>query len=193
MTIYKHNLPLIIVATAVLTLVLGILIHSGDSLIAKREVPFNPLMLKVSAQPVPDTKVEAPKTEPTPVVAPVTEVVAPAPVAPTPEPAPIAVAYVSGNCESFRPLVQKYFGSATEAAMIVMQKESSCNPTAVSETNDYGLFQLNGMQIFDPEANIAAAVKKYLSPRRGSTPNFSAWYAVCTPNQVPKYSGIWCN
>lgn len=104
-----------------------------------------------------------------------------------------AASGVSGNCESYRPLVQKYFGSATPAAMIVMSHESGCNPNAVSPTNDHGLFQLNNMPIYDPEANIAAAVKKYTSPRRGSTPNFSAWYAVCTPDLQPKYAGIWCS
>lgn len=160
--------------------------------ISKSDAAMNPLVQNASAlAPKTEVKAEAPKTEPTPVVEPV----APQPE-PTPEPAPVtppAPVYVAGNCESFRPLVQKYFGSATDAAMIVMSKESSCNPTAVSETNDYGLFQLNGMQIFDPEANVAAAVQKYLSPRRGTTPNFSAWYAVCTPNLQPKYAGIWCS
>lgn len=105
---------------------------------------------------------------------------------------PAAVA-VGGGCESYRPLVQKYFGSATPAAMIVMQKESGCNPNAVSPTNDHGLFQLNQMAIYDPEANIRAAYAKYVSPRRGTNPNWSAWYAVCTPNLVPKYAGIWCS
>jgi len=105
---------------------------------------------------------------------------------------PAAVA-VGGGCESYRPLVQKYFGSATPAAMIVMQKESGCNPNAVSPTNDHGLFQLNQMAIYDPEANIRAAYAKYVSPRRGTNPNWSAWYAVCTPNLVPKYDGIWCS
>lgn len=104
-----------------------------------------------------------------------------------------AASGVSGNCESYRPLVQKYFGSATPAAMIVMSHESGCDPNAVSPTNDHGLFQLNGMKIYDPEQNIAVAVGKYLSPRRGSRPNFSAWYAVCTPDLQPKYAGIWCS
>lgn len=170
----------------------GAIVISGG--IKTSDATMNPLVQNASAMKVPETKVATapPKTEPTP---PIEE-------AKAPEPAPVEVvpvapqppqAFVSGNCESFRPLVQKYFGNATEAAMIVMQKESSCNPTAVSETNDFGLFQLNGMQIFEPEANIAAASLKYTSPRRGSTPNFSAWYAVCTPNQVPKYAGIWCS
>lgn len=102
-------------------------------------------------------------------------------------------AVVSTNCESYRPLVQKYFGSATPAAMIVMTKESGCNPNAVSPTNDHGLFQLNGQPVYDPESNIRIAYAKYVSPRRGTNPNWSAWYAVCTPDLVPKYSGIWCS
>lgn len=108
------------------------------------------------------------------------------------KPAAVSVG-ISGNCESYRPLVQKYFGSATPAAMITMQKESGCNPNAVSPTNDHGLFQLNGQPVYDPEANIRIAYAKYVSPRRGTNPNWSAWYAVCTPNLVPKYSGIWCS
>lgn len=103
-----------------------------------------------------------------------------------------AAVAVGGNCEAYRPLVQKYFGDATPAAMITMQKESGCNPRAVSPTNDHGLFQLNQMPIYDPEANIKAAYAKFVSPRRGTKPNWSAWYAVCTPDLVPKYAGIWC-
>lgn len=108
------------------------------------------------------------------------------------KPAAVSVG-IAGNCETYRPLVQKYFGSATSAAMVVMQKESGCNPNAVSPTNDHGLFQLNGQPVYDPEANIRIAYGKYVSPRRGSNPNWSAWYAVCTPNLVPKYTGIWCS
>lgn len=104
-----------------------------------------------------------------------------------------AVASVGGGCESYRPLVQKYFGSATPAAMLTMSKESGCNPNAVSPTNDHGLFQLNGQPVYDPEANIRIAYAKYVSPRRGTNPNWSAWYAVCTPDLVPKYAGIWCS
>lgn len=189
MTINIRKTIMIFVGSLLIALPVGGIIMTDG--IKKSDAAMNPLVQNASAlAPKTEVKTEAPKTEPTPVVEPV------APTPPTPEPVvvtPPAPAYVAGNCESFRPLVQKYFGDATNAAMIVMTKESSCNPTAVSETNDYGLFQLNGMQIFDPEANIAAAVQKYLSPRRGSTPNFSAWYAVCTPNQVPKYAGIWCS
>lgn len=108
------------------------------------------------------------------------------------KPAAVSVG-ISGNCETYRPLVQKYFGAATASAMITMQKESGCNPTAVSPTNDHGLFQLNGQPVYDPEANIRIAYAKFVSPRRGTNPNWSAWYAVCTPDLVPKYSGIWCS
>lgn len=193
MRINIRNSIMIFVGALLLAIPVGAIITTDG--ISKSDVAMNPLIQNASALKPTDTKTknEAPKTEPTPVVEEV-KAPEPAPVVVTPEPAPQPqTAFVAGNCESFRPLVQKYFGNATDAAMIVMQKESSCNPTAVSETNDYGLFQLNGMQIFDPEANIAAAVQKYLSPRRGSTPNFSAWYAVCTPNLVPKYAGIWCS
>lgn len=104
-----------------------------------------------------------------------------------------AASGVSGNCESYRPLVQKYFGTATSGAMIVMSKESGCNPNAVSSTNDHGLFQLNGIRVYDPEENIKIAYyQKFVNARRGAN-NFSAWYAVCTPGQVAKYAGIWCS
>lgn len=104
-----------------------------------------------------------------------------------------AASGVSGNCESYRPLVEKYFGQYTASAMITMSKESGCNPNAVSPTNDHGLFQLNNQPVYDPEANIRIAYAKFVSPRRGTSPNWSAWYAVCTPNLVPKYAGIWCS
>lgn len=104
-----------------------------------------------------------------------------------------AASGVYGNCESYRPIVQKYFGAATSGAMIVMSKESGCNPNAVSSTNDHGLFQLNGIKVYDPEENIKIAYhQKFVRARRGAN-NFSAWYAVCTPNLVAKYAGVWCS
>ena len=163
--------------------------------IKKSDAAMNPLVQNASAlAPKTEVKAEEPKTEPTPAV----ELVAPTPE-PTPEPAPVVVAppspYIAGNCESFRPLVQKYFGAAaTNGAMIVMSHESGCDPNAVSATDDYGLFQLNGIRVFDPEENVRIAYQqKFVTPRRGTTPNFSAWYAVCTPDLVPKYAGIWCS
>jgi hypothetical protein len=104
-----------------------------------------------------------------------------------------AASGVSGNCESYRALVQKYFGQYTASAMTTMSHESGCNPNAISPTNDHGLFQLNNQPVYDPEANIRIAYAKFVSPRRGTSPNWSAWYAVCTPDLVPKYAGIWCS
>ncbi len=101
-------------------------------------------------------------------------------------------AYAVG-CALYEPIVRQHFGEATPAAMTVMQKESGCNPNAISPTNDHGLFQLNGMPIYDPAANVAAAYQKYINPRRGTTPNWSAWYAVCSPALVPLVGGIWCS
>jgi hypothetical protein len=64
-------------------------------------------------------------------------------------------------------------------------------------TQDFGCFMLNNRyqaQFFasnnwaDPVANSRHAFSIFQA--RG---NWSAWYAVCTPNRVPKYPGIWCN
>lgn len=180
-----------VVTTFIIALILAIpvgMIIKGDT-IKKTETPHTLFSETASALSVPKTKattpVETPRVD--------TPVVTPEPVTPTPEPAPVVLAGVDGNCESWRPLVQKYFGDATDAALTTILHESSCIHDKISDTNDYGLMQLNGMQIFDPEANIAAGYQKFIHPRRGTTPNFSAWYAVCTPNLVPKYAGIWCS
>jgi hypothetical protein len=188
MNIQYKNVAVTFIVALVLVIPVGMIIK-GDT-IKKSETPHPLFSETASALSVPKTEAkpaETPKVD--------TPVVAPKPVAPTPtpEPAPVVLAGIDGNCESWRPLVQKYFGDATDGALIVMQHESSCIHDRVSETNDYGLMQLNGMMIFDPEANIAAGYQKFVHPRRGTTPNFSAWYAVCTPNLVPKYAGIWCN
>lgn len=91
----------------------------------------------------------------------------------------------SGNCESYRGLVAKYFpADQVNNALLTMQKESSCRPTAVSPTNDHGLMQVNCTyhcskvggdvnRLYDPETNIRLASAIYTD--RG---NWSAWYAV---------------
>lgn len=106
-------------------------------------------------------------------------------------PAPVAVKYAVG-CELYRPLLAQY-NWPTEAAMLVMTKESGCNPNAVGPTNDHGLFQLNNQPVYNPAANIAIAYGKYVGGRVGAN-NWSAWYAVCTPgnNPQPKFAGIHC-
>ncbi len=97
-----------------------------------------------------------------------------------------------GDCEQYRPMVEKY-PWPVEAAMLTMKMESGCNPDAVSDTDDHGLFQLNGRRVYDPERNIRIAYGLYEDGRIGSE-NFSAWYAVCTEgnNPQPKYAGIHC-
>lgn len=110
---------------------------------------------------------------------------------------------VSGNCESWRPLVSKYFPkNQVDNALFVMSKESGCKQTSLSPKNhdgtrDRGLFQVNNVHadkvsgnldlLFDPETNIRIASGIYLA--RG---NWSAWYAVCTPKKVAKYPKINC-
>jgi hypothetical protein len=65
-------------------------------------------------------------------------------------------------------------------------------------TYDYGCFQINTIhegskgwnvheQVFDPVINAKIALQIYQS--RG---NWSAWYAVCTPDRQPKYDGVSC-
>lgn len=92
---------------------------------------------------------------------------------------------VSGNCESYRGIVAKYFpANQVNNALITMQKESSCRTDAVSPTDDHGLMQVNCRYhcskvggnvnaLYDPETNIRLASAIYSD--RG---NWSAWYAV---------------
>jgi hypothetical protein len=63
-------------------------------------------------------------------------------------------------------------------------------------SRDFGCFMVNDQthpEFFvsenwaDPVANSWYAYSIFQA--RG---DWSAWYAVCTPNRVPKYPGIWC-
>lgn len=102
---------------------------------------------------------------------------------------------ISPNCEQYRDEVSAEFPTApVEDVLFVMFKESECDENAISDTDDHGLMQLHGEPIYDPIKNLRRAYEKYLKPRRGTRPNFSAWYSVCTPgnNPVPKYPGINC-
>lgn len=187
MKIEFKNTFFVIIAALTIAIPTGIIIQNKNS-IKRTDTQVLRLIEVASAAPVTQEtkKPESQKIEQQPVQEPVVE--------PVKEevPASVPVVTYSTNCESYRPLIQKYFGDATPAAMITMIHESSCNPYAVSATNDFGLFQLNGQQIYEPEQNIAIAYQKFIHPRRGTNPNFSAWYAVCTPDLVPKYDGIWC-
>jgi hypothetical protein len=98
-------------------------------------------------------------------------------------PAPVMVAGVSGNCESYRGIVARYFPShQINNALLTMSKESGCRPNAVSPTNDHGLMQINIVHsqkvggniaaLYNPETNIRIASQIFAG--RGWT----AWYAV---------------
>jgi hypothetical protein len=95
------------------------------------------------------------------------------------------------GCENYRPLIEQY-DWPVEGAMRTMKAESECDPNAVSPTDDHGLFQLHGRPVYDPAENIAIAYGMYVNARRGSN-NFSAWYAVCTPDQRPLYPEVHCS
>lgn len=98
------------------------------------------------------------------------------------------------GCEQYRELVQAYFGAATDTALFVASKESGCRQDAVSSTHDYCIFQINREPATGQDINLCVrrAYEKYVGGRVGSN-NWSAWYSVCTPSAVPKYSGIDCN
>lgn len=83
-----------------------------------------------------------------------------------------AVSYNTTGVEQWRPLVEKYFGANTDAALSVMRKESGGNPSATNGSSGAaGLFQhlprywdaraeragFAGTSPYDPEANIAAS------------------------------------
>ncbi len=89
----------------------------------------------------------------------------------------------AGNCESYRPIVAKYFPAGqVNNALLTMSKESSCNPLAVSPTHDHGLMQINEVHLdmvggnlnalYDPDTNIRVAASIY------SGRGWNAWYAV---------------
>lgn len=83
-------------------------------------------------------------------------------------PAPSAsrkVAQVSPGVEQWRSIVAQY-DWPVNIALAIMRCESGGNPTAVSPTNDHGLFQINkglqiyGEQIYDPAFNVKVAYEK---------------------------------
>lgn len=88
------------------------------------------------------------------------------------------------GCEPYRSLVSKYDWNV-QIAMAVMQAESSCNPSAVGDTNPIngllahscGLFQVRTLKgrpsceaLKDPATNVEWAYRVYLG--RGS---FKPW------------------
>lgn len=96
---------------------------------------------------------------------------------------------VNYTCEMWRPLVSQYSWNVEEA-LLVMFKESGCNPTKNSPTADHGLFQLHNQDVHDPAENVRIAYDKYVGGRIGSN-NWSAWYAVCPARGGSPY-GLKC-
>jgi hypothetical protein len=107
----------------------------------------------------------------------------PPPVEPPVEQAfvqPVQPQVYATGCEQWRGLVAKYFPDPS-VALMVMNGESGGNPSAISQTDDHGLFQINRGTwygycgdlpfgaIYDPETNIRIASYIYNSR------SWSAW------------------
>lgn len=110
-----------------------------------------------------------------------------------------------GDCEQYRPIVEKYFGKLTDEALFVASKESGCIADRISPKNtdgskDYCLFQITREPLAAQSLDVCVrrAWEKYKDGRVGEY-NFSAWFAVCLkentkenprPYPVPKYPKI---
>lgn len=110
-----------------------------------------------------------------------------------------------GDCEQYRPVVEKYFGKLTNEALFVASKESGCIADRISLPNkdgsrDYCLLQINKEPLAAQslEVCVRRAWEKYKEGRVGEM-NWSAWYAVCLkentkenplPYPVPKYPKV---
>lgn len=98
-----------------------------------------------------------------------------------------------GDCEQYRPIVEKYFGKLTDEALFVAKNESGCIADRVSNPNsdgtkDYCLFQINKEPLTAQSLDVCVrrAFEKYRDGRIG-VKNWSAFYAVCDVNAQPKY------
>lgn len=98
-----------------------------------------------------------------------------------------------GDCEQYRPVVQKYFGKLTDEALFVAKYESGCVADRISDKNkdgtrDYCLFQINQEKLTAQSLDVCVrrASEKYTTGRVGEK-NWSAFYAVCDVNAQPKY------
>ena len=131
----------------------------------KPTAPFNKQVSAQTPKPkVVKTAVLKEEVEPEAVEVPAPEpqvVEAPAPI--------IETVTFPTDCETYRPIIAKYSWNV-DVAMNVMRVESGCNPNAQNLNDNhgvcigsFGLFQISchGGQIFNPEANIAAAWAKY--------------------------------
>lgn len=101
-----------------------------------------------------------------------------------------------GDCEQYRPIVEKYFGALTNEALFVAKMESGCIADRVSEPNrdgtrDFCLFQINREKLTAQSLDVCVrrAFEKYTAGRVGEK-NWSAFYAVCDVNAQPKYPKV---
>lgn len=101
-----------------------------------------------------------------------------------------------GDCEQYRPIVQKYFGALTNEALFVAKMESGCVADRISEPNkdgtrDFCLFQINREKLTAQSLDVCVrrAFEKYRDGRVG-VKNWSAFYAVCDVNAQPKYPKV---
>lgn len=96
-----------------------------------------------------------------------------------------------GDCEQYRPIVQKYFGKLTDEALFVASHESGCIADRISDKNkngtrDFCLFQINQEKLTVQSLDVCVrrAFEKYMAGRVGEK-NWSDFYAVCLRNKLP--------
>lgn len=110
-----------------------------------------------------------------------------------------------GDCEQYRPVVEKYFGKLANEALFAAKMESGCIGDRISlpnadGTKDYCLLQINREPLAAQslEVCVRRAWEKYKAGRVGEN-NWSAWYAVCLKENtkenprsypVPKYPQV---
>lgn len=111
-----------------------------------------------------------------------------------------------GDCEQYRPIVQKYFGKLTDEALFVASHESGCIADRISDKNkngtrDFCLFQINQEKLTVQSLDVCVrrGFEKYMAGRVGEK-NWSDFYAVCLRNidpvtkkdlaPIPKYPNV---
>ena len=153
--------PIIVIVVTGISLISAIpLAHHSDI----KHQSIKEVHLALSIKPV-----SKPITAPVHITAPVPTV-----QASVVQPAPTPIILASYTCTTYSSLFNQYNWNSA-VAMAICQAESSGNPNAVSDTDDYGLMQIHqglelyGSQIYNPAFNISEAYQKYL------TQGWNAW------------------
>lgn len=96
-----------------------------------------------------------------------------------------------GDCEQYRPIVEKYFGKLTDEALFVAKMEGGCIADRIGPKNsdgskDYCTFQITREPLAAQslEVCVRRAFEKYTNGRVGEK-NWSDFYAVCLRNKLP--------